>query len=186
MFSKQLCKVIAPQLFNLKWKGKVEGLFVWGWDQNEYMHLPRLTLLQPGFVTRYAVTMIKLSLPSWNRVKPLLPKGPFNNYVDKMRRGGGQKMSGFCPRSGYKNCPCRGGSQKMAKFCPRNCWMAPKVISPQPKGLLHGPYNERYCNSFQTTINEAGLCYTFNNYNLGTKGRVAKVVEFQERHLTTL
>ena len=108
MFSKQLCKVIAPQLFNLKWKGKVEGLFVWGWDQNEYMHLPRLTLLQPGFVTRYAVTMIKLSLPSWNRVKPLLPKGPFNNYVDKMRRGGGQKMSGFCPRSGYKNCPCRG------------------------------------------------------------------------------
>ena len=38
------------------------------------------------------------------------------------------------------------------------------------KGLLHGPYNERYCNSFQTTINEAGLCYTFNNYNLGTKG----------------
>ena len=58
-----------------------------------------------------------------------------------------------------------------------------KVISPQQKGLLHGPYNERYCNSFQTTINEAGLCYTFNNYNLGTKGRVAKVVKFQDRQL---
>ena len=44
------------------------------------------------------------------------------------------------------------------------------VFLAHKKGLLHGPYNERYCNSFQTTINEAGLCYTFNNYNLGTKG----------------
>ena len=33
----------------------------------------------------------------------------------------------FCPRSGYKKCPRRGRGQKMAKFCPRSCWMAPKV-----------------------------------------------------------
>ena len=107
MFSKQLCKVTAPQLFNLKWK--VEGPFVWGWDQNENMYAP-------------------------SKIKPPLPK----------------------------------------------------VVSPLQKGLLHGPYNERYCNSFQTTINEAGLCYTFNNYNLGTKGRVAKFVEFQDRHLNAM
>ena len=31
--------------------------------------------------------------------------GPFNNYVDKMRGGGGQKNVCFCPRSEYKNCP---------------------------------------------------------------------------------
>ena len=51
----------------------------------------------------------------------ILAWGPFNNYMDKMRGGGGQKMSCFCPRSGYKNCPRRRGCQKMAKFCPRSC-----------------------------------------------------------------
>ena len=29
-------------------------------------------------------------------------KGPFNNYVDKMRGGGGQKMSGFVYAQGIK------------------------------------------------------------------------------------
>ena len=38
--------------------------------------------------------------------------GAFNNYVDKMR-GKGPKNVGFCPRSGYKNCPGRvGGAVK--------------------------------------------------------------------------
>lgn len=37
-------------------------------------------------------------------------------------------------------------------------------------GESFGPYNEKYCNAFQTTINEEGLCYTFNNFNLGTSG----------------
>jgi hypothetical protein len=52
----------------------------------------------------------------------ILHKGPFNNYVDKMRGRGGQNVC-FCPRSGYKNCPRRGGGggQKMAKFCPHSC-----------------------------------------------------------------
>ena len=36
------------------------------------------------------------------------PKGPFNNYVDKMR-GEGVKNACFCPRLGYKNCIRRGG-----------------------------------------------------------------------------
>jgi hypothetical protein len=31
-----------------------------------------------------------------------LAKGPFNNYVDKMRRGGGQKMSFFVHAQGIK------------------------------------------------------------------------------------
>ena len=44
--------------------------------------------------------------------------------MDKMKGGGGQKKS-FCPRSGYKNCPCRGGGGQMAKFFPRSCWMTP-------------------------------------------------------------
>ena len=47
-------------------------------------------------------------------------KGPFNNYVDKMR-GRGSKNVCFCPRSGYKNCPRRGGGQIMEKLCPRSC-----------------------------------------------------------------
>ena len=37
-------------------------------------------------------------------------KGTFNNYVDKMKEGGGgQKMSVFVHAQGIKNCPCRGG-----------------------------------------------------------------------------
>ena len=42
--------------------------------------------------------------------------------------GRGSKNVCFCPRSGYKNCPCRGGGRKMAKFCPRSCWMPPNRI----------------------------------------------------------
>ena len=37
----------------------------------------------------------------------------------------------------------------------------------QRDGVKFGPYRELYCNDFQTTINEKGLCYTYNNYNLG-------------------
>ena len=44
-----------------------------------------------------------------------LPKGTFNNYVDKMR-GRGSKNVCFCPCSGYKNCPRRGGGQKWQNF----------------------------------------------------------------------
>ena len=37
-------------------------------------------------------------------------KGPFNNYVDKMRgRGTRLKNVCFCPLSGYQNCPSMGG-----------------------------------------------------------------------------
>ena len=32
-------------------------------------------------------------------------------------------------------------------------------------GILLPEYGERYCNDFQTTFNEYGLCYTFNNVN---------------------
>ena len=47
------------------------------------------------------------------------PKGPFNNYVDKMR-GRGSKKCLFCQV--YKNCQHKGGGgSKMAKFCPRSC-----------------------------------------------------------------
>ena len=47
--------------------------------------------------------------------KPSKPhKGPFNNYVDKTRGGGGQKMSVFVHAGG-------GGGQEMAKFCPGSC-----------------------------------------------------------------
>ena len=47
---------------------------------------------------------------------------PFNNYVDKMRVGGGQKMSVFVHAQGIKTVHA-GGGQKIAKFCPRSCWM---------------------------------------------------------------
>jgi hypothetical protein len=41
-----------------------------------------------------------------------LCKGAFNNYVDKMRAGGGQKMAVFVHAQGIKNCPRRGGGVK--------------------------------------------------------------------------
>ena len=43
-------------------------------------------------------------------------KKAFNNYVDKTRGGGCQKVSVFCPRSGYKNCPRRRGGPKNGKI----------------------------------------------------------------------
>ena len=48
-------------------------------------------------------------------------KGSFNNYVDKMRRGGGQKMSVFVHAQGIKTVHTGWLGQKMAKFCPRSC-----------------------------------------------------------------
>ena len=39
-------------------------------------------------------------------------EGPFNNYVDKMRRGGGQKMSVFVHAQGIKTVNARGGVKK--------------------------------------------------------------------------
>ena len=46
-------------------------------------------------------------------------KGPFNNYVDKMRGGGGQKMSVFVHTQSIKSVHAGGGGVK--KFCPRCC-----------------------------------------------------------------
>ena len=39
-------------------------------------------------------------------------KGPFNNYVDKMRGGGGQKMSVFVHAQGIKTVHEGGGGGK--------------------------------------------------------------------------
>ena len=50
-----------------------------------------------------------------------LHKGAFINYVDKMRGGGGQKMSVFVHAQGIKTVHEGGGGQKMTKFCPRSC-----------------------------------------------------------------
>ena len=53
---------------------------------------------------------------------PPFHKGSFNNYVDKMREGGGQKMSVFVHAQGIKTVDAgMGGGQKMAKICPRSC-----------------------------------------------------------------
>ena len=40
-----------------------------------------------------------------------------------------------------------------------------KYGSREGDGIVLPEYGERYCNSFQTTFNEYGLCYTFNNVN---------------------
>ena len=42
----------------------------------------------------------------------ILAKGPFNNYVDKVREGGGQKMSVFVHAQGIKTVHARGGAKK--------------------------------------------------------------------------
>ena len=39
-------------------------------------------------------------------------KGPFNNYVDKMRKGVGQKMSVFVHAQGIKTVHAGGGGKK--------------------------------------------------------------------------
>ena len=39
----------------------------------------------------------------------MIAKGAFNNYVDKMRGGGGQKMSVFVHAYGIKTVHARGG-----------------------------------------------------------------------------
>ena len=46
----------------------------------------------------------------------MILKGPFNNYVDKMRGGGGQKMSVFVHAQGRKTVYAGGGvgGSKMA------------------------------------------------------------------------
>ena len=55
-------------------------------------------------------------------LKPKNCKGAFNIYVDKMRGGGGQKMSVFVHAQGIKTVHAGvGEGQKMAKFCPRSC-----------------------------------------------------------------
>ena len=48
-------------------------------------------------------------------------KGAFNYYVDKMKGGGDQKMSVFVHAQGIKSVHARGGGEKMTKFCPRSC-----------------------------------------------------------------
>ena len=50
-----------------------------------------------------------------NGDKLLFYKGPFNNYVDKMR-GEGVKKYLFLSSSGYKNRPSRGGREGVKKW----------------------------------------------------------------------
>ena len=83
-------------------------------------------------------------------------KGAFNNYVDKMRGGGGQKMSVFVHGQGIKTV--HAGS-KMAKFCPRSCWMPPKPKSSgyQWKKASLGVRSPRYvlCTLYSTRNKQA-------------------------------
>ena len=54
--------------------------------------------------------------------KHALGRGPFNNYVDKMRWGGeGSKMSVFVHAQGIKTVPAGGEWPINGKFCPRSC-----------------------------------------------------------------
>ena len=45
-----------------------------------------------------------------------LAKGAFNNYVDKMRGGGGPKMSAFVHAQGIKTVHTGGGVKKWQKY----------------------------------------------------------------------
>lgn len=49
------------------------------------------------------------------------------------------------------------------------CWFRDQLDS----GIKYGAYDEHYCHSFQTTFNDHGLCYTFNNFDLGFDDRAA-------------
>ena len=60
--------------------------------------------------------------PQYPKFTALPSKGAFNNYVDKMRGGGGQKISVFVHAQGIKTVHAgEGGCKKMAKLCPRSC-----------------------------------------------------------------
>jgi hypothetical protein len=62
-----------------------------------------------------------LSIDNGNAIEMLFgPLGAFNNYVEKMRRGGGQKMSVFVYAQGIKTVYAGGGGKKIAKLCPRS------------------------------------------------------------------
>ena len=54
-------------------------------------------------------------------------KGAFNNYVDKMRGGGGQKMSVFVHAQGINTVHAGGWGLENGKFCPRGCLMPPII-----------------------------------------------------------
>ena len=47
-------------------------------------------------------------------------KGTFNNHMDKLRGGGGQKMSVFVHAQGIKTVKEGSRGSKMAKFCPHS------------------------------------------------------------------
>jgi hypothetical protein len=53
-----------------------------------------------------------------------LVKEPFNNYVDKMMGGGGQKMPVFVHAQGIKTVN--------AKLCPRKDWIPKKQTKVYP------------------------------------------------------
>ncbi len=58
--------------------------------------------------------------------------------------------------------------QKVAAATIPFCWYYNANIT--NSGMPFGPYGERYCQEFQTTFNEYGLCYTYNNFDLDTNG----------------
>ena len=65
-----------------------------------------ITLLKIPYLGPIGST--KLVLPKWH-------KGAFNNYVDKMRGGGGQKMSVFVHAQGIKTVHAGGGVKEWQK-----------------------------------------------------------------------
>jgi hypothetical protein len=48
------------------------------------------------------------------------------------------------------------------------CWYYNENVT--NSGVEFGPYGDRYCDNFQPTFNEYGLCYTYNNEDLHTNG----------------
>ncbi len=58
--------------------------------------------------------------------------------------------------------------QRVAAATVPFCWYF--TANNTNSGLPFGPYGESYCDEFQTTFNEYGLCYTYNNFDLKTNG----------------
>ena len=106
-------------LSSICWTIKSNDLFDWnqGWTVVSLMFRWEQLLLLTVFFSEVSETLKerKYNLLIFFRQKVVaFSKGPFNNYVDKMR-GEGVKNVCFCPTSGYKNCP-------------RSCWMRPKGL----------------------------------------------------------
>ena len=100
------------------------------------------------------------SLDSWHPL--FLVRG--HSITTWTRWGEGVKKVCFCPHSRYKNCPRRGGGQKMTKFCPRSCWMATYHTIGCLSGMFWASLTNWYSSRFVIFVVAFSTQHQFNSH----------------------